>query len=402
MVSHELGQLKGSFMKAGQMLSMYGEYFLPPEANQILKTLQSNSPPVAWSEIEPLYRQELGAKFEDLEINPEPIGSASLGQVHKALHKKTNTWLALKIQYPGIKTAIDSDLKAIRSFLSVMKLLPSQIRTEQLFEEVRTMLHQEVDYKLEADNTERFKELLKDDPRYIVPSVYREFCTGKLIATSYEEGDRMDAPSVQGLSKAKRNHLGVAFLELYFRELFQWGLVQTDPHLGNYRIRLGKNPADMPQTILFDFGAVRSFDDSFRKPYFRMIASALGNDRKSIRKYATELAFVDVNDSDTLKTLFENFCLGTVEPFLSSRDPHHNPQFLNLTEEYDWQASDLPQRLSKMVIQVLGEFQLRAPPREIIFLDRKTGGVFVVLKILGCCFAGGDLLRKYLKDESPR
>src|SRR6476619_1819080 len=84
-LSKELGELKGSLMKAGQMLSMYGELFLPPEANEFLKTLQSQSPPLQFSEIEKILKAHLGEeKLGELEIDPVSIGSASLGQVHKA------------------------------------------------------------------------------------------------------------------------------------------------------------------------------------------------------------------------------------------------------------------------------------------------------------------------------
>ena len=99
LISKELGELKGSLMKAGQMLSMYGEHFLPPEANQFLKTLQSDSPPLKWESIYPILLKQLGQELiSELEIEKESIASASLGQVHRAKIKSTNEVIVLKIQ----------------------------------------------------------------------------------------------------------------------------------------------------------------------------------------------------------------------------------------------------------------------------------------------------------------
>ena len=150
-IAEELGQLKGSLMKAGQLLSTYGEHFLPPEANEVLKSLQSDSPPLAWPEIQKRLEVELGKeKLSLLEIEEEAYASASLGQVHRALIKESQQEIVLKIQYPGVDKAIDSDLKALKRILRMVDILPREGNYEGVFEEVRQMLHQEVDYSKEA------------------------------------------------------------------------------------------------------------------------------------------------------------------------------------------------------------------------------------------------------------
>lgn len=386
--SSELGELKGSLMKAGQMLSMYGEHFLPPEANELLKSLQSQSPPLAWSAIEPVIKANLSPeKMALLDIEKEAIGSASLGQVHRATIRATGEQIVLKIQYPGVDRAIDSDLKAIKSFLSLIKVLPRGVSTDHIFAEVREMLVQEMNYELEAQETKRYAERLQGDSRYVVPKVYDEFCGPRVIATSFEKGLSPDDKLVTSLSQERRNRLAESFLDLYFKELFDWGIVQTDPHLGNYRVRL--SPTGEDQLILLDFGAVRSYPEEFLKPYRRMIRAALKNDRAELREAALQLRFLDASDSDALVSLFEEFCYGMVEPFQESAG------------DYDWKKSDLPQRLTKIALQILQKFPLRTPPREILFLDRKTGGVFIFLSVLGARMNGARLLRQKLKDSEP-
>ncbi len=397
LISKELGELKGSLMKAGQMLSMYGEHFLPPEANQFLKTLQSDSPPLKWDAIYPIILSELGEeKVNELEIEKESIASASLGQVHRAKIRSTNEIIVLKVQYPNVDKAIESDLTALRRILSVLKLIPKDLNLDPLFSEIKTMLVQETNYLLEADMTEEFYNRLKDDHRYIVPKVYRSYSNRKILSTSFERGLKVDDPLVQSLPQQRRNQIASHFLDLYFKEIFTWHTVQTDPHNGNYKIRM--NPHGQDQLILFDFGATRKYDKSFIVPYLNMVKAAYFNDSEALTRHALELNFIQNNDQPELKKVFTDFCLETVEPFLLPDDPRNKGQ-INSAGEYDWKNTDLPQRLSKKVFLVINQFTWRTPPEEILFLDRKTGGVFVFLSTLKAKMNSRDLLKPYIERD---
>jgi predicted unusual protein kinase regulating ubiquinone biosynthesis (AarF/ABC1/UbiB family) len=385
-IAKELGELKGSLMKAGQMLSVYGEHFLPKEANDILKSLQMDSAQVEWPQIEKVLIQELGPeKLAQLEIDRNPIGSASLGQVYKAVIKESGKIVAVKVQYPGVEKAIASDLNALRNFLNLLKLIPSGPYMDTVIEEITTMLVQETNYLNEALATKEYGELLANDSRFVVPKVFDYFSTQKIITTSFEPGVRPDDPMVLSLRPSRRNTLAENFLDLYFKELFVWGFVQTDPHLGNYKIRV--NADGMDQLVLLDFGAVRKFSAPFLNPYRRMIKAAVTDDARTLTENAKQLKFVLASDSAELVTLFEEFCLLTVEPFKA-----HGEQ------GYDWKSSDLPNRLTKKAFKIIQGFPLRPPPKEIIFLDRKTAGVFVFLSVLGAKFNAGLVLEKYLKE----
>lgn len=397
--SRELGELKGSLMKAGQMISMYGELFLPPEANEFLKTLQSQSPPLAYSEIEKILKAQLGLeKLALLEIDPVSIGSASLGQVHKAKIKSTGELIALKVQYPGVEEAIESDLKAMRSFMKMLNFLPGELQTDVLFTEVKEMLKQEVQYKLEAEQTKRYRELFGNDSRFVIPKVYDEFCADKIMATSFEKGLSPDDPLVKSLSQERRNKLGLSYLDLYFNELFKYSYVQTDPHLGNYKVRLNPNGED--QLVLLDFGAVREYSAEFMKSYRRMVKAALLRDPSKLEKAAMDLKFIGETDSKELKELFIKFCLMTVEPFLDAKDPLMPKELMDAQGNYDWKKSDLPKRLTDVLLKIIKNFPLRTPPRELVFLDRKTGGVFIFLSVLGVKIQARDMMLKYLEPVS--
>lgn len=235
----ELGELKGSLMKAGQMLSMYGEHFFPPQANQILKTLQSDSIAIEWHVMYSYLQEFLSAELiDELDIDPEPIGTASMGQVHKAQIKASGEWIALKIQYPEVEKAIDSDVAALKTLLKVSKILPEGLELTAVFDEVKMMLRQELDYGLEAELTKKYRSLIADDPRYVVPRVFERYSNKRVLATEFVEGFKADHPLVQNLSSKRKNRLSENFIDLYFKEIFKWNLVQTDPHLGNYKIQI--------------------------------------------------------------------------------------------------------------------------------------------------------------------
>jgi predicted unusual protein kinase regulating ubiquinone biosynthesis (AarF/ABC1/UbiB family) len=383
-LSKELGQLKGSVMKVGQMLSVVGEYFLSPEANEVLKSLQSQSPPLAWEEIEKSLVREFGReKLAQLETSKEPIASASLGQVHRAVRESDGKILALKVQYPGVDAAIEGDLKVLKYVLSVSKLIPKGPQYDQIFDEVRVMLHQEVDYEQELRATAEFKELLKDYPQFIVPTPIPEFSTRRVLATTLEEGFAVDSHEVSGLSQERRNAIAMSVLKLYFMEIFDFRAMQTDPHFGNYRIRLEEGQPD--RLVLFDFGAVRKFKNEFIAEYGRLVEGALLRDASMIEEAALGMGFMRADDTPEMRQDFVDICELMVEPFLGG--------------VYSWGDTDLPHRVGRQASRLAVSFRLRPPPREIVFLDRKMAGVFIFLSVLKAKVDGRALLESHLRHK---
>lgn len=379
-ITKEFGQLKGSLMKAGQMLSMYGEYFFPPQANEILKSLQSDSPPVEWSVMQEHLQEYLSADvLAELEIDPESIGSASMGQVHKARIIATNEIVAVKIQYPDVEKAIDSDISALKTLLKMTQLLPSTLDLNPVLKEIKQMLHQELDYVQEAELTKSYAEKVGNDSRFKVPKVYDRYSNKHVLTTEYLDGFKADHQLVQALSQKRRNILSENFLELYLKEIFEWNLVQTDPHLGNYKIQI--DPLGNDKIVLLDFGACRSFSSEFLAHYKRMIKGSVTFDEKLFMEASKGLGFIIDSDTDEYLKVFSEFCYETVEPFWSPEDPRNKAAKVRPDGTYNWKETDLPGRVAKKVMR-FKNFDLRSPPQEILFLDRKTGGVFIFLSVL--------------------
>lgn len=395
LLAQELGRLKGTAMKLGQMLSIFGEHFFPPEINAVLKTLQSQSPPMEWPVIQKVLLAELGAeKLAQLEIEPKPIGAASLGQVHRAKIIVTGELIALKIQYPGVAQATQGDIKSLKLLLMPIRAAFKIDRIDDIFEEIRSMTEQELDYEQERNQYERFRERLKADPRIIVPKTFAEFSTGKVLATSFEDGVSIDSAEVSDLSAERRNGIALTFLEVYFRELFEFRSVQTDPHFGNYRIRLG----EPDRLILFDFGAVREISSEFLTQYKFMIQSALAKEPDKLRDALIRLGLIRGNEDQDIADCFLELCALVIEPF----DPTHataaSRELFDEQGNYRWGKSDVPNRLFRAGSELAMTFRtrLRPPPREFIFLDRKMVGVFTVLKVLDTLIQARPLLDRAL------
>jgi predicted unusual protein kinase regulating ubiquinone biosynthesis (AarF/ABC1/UbiB family) len=376
-IAKELGSLKGSVMKVGQLLSMFGEHFLPPQVNSILKTLQCDSPSVDWNCLEKMVREELGSKYEELEIEPSAFSAASIGQVHRAKVKNTGKLLALKIQYPGVEKAIENDIRALKTLLLFAPGIPKGERMTLLLAEIDEMLKREVDYRGEANSYVAFRELLADDKRLYIPSIAKDFSTAMILAIELVNGHKFDSEVVLGLSQERRNRLGQALLELYLRELFQFGQVQTDAHIGNFLVRLeGETNVDgavndCDQIVLLDYGAVRTFSPEFLNQYAKLTQGALTHDTAMVAEAGTEIGFLKACDTPLVHHEFYLFCRLVVEPFQDTN------------AAYSWKGNDLPQRLANQLTRVIQAREFRAPPREVLFLDRKSTGLYVLLSKIG-------------------
>jgi predicted unusual protein kinase regulating ubiquinone biosynthesis (AarF/ABC1/UbiB family) len=401
----ELGQLKGSVVKIGQVMALYGEHFLPEEVTEALHTLEDQTMSLEWPAIEQVLKKELGAeRLAELEIDQDPIGAASLGQVHRAVRHSDGLELVLKVQYPGVADAVDSDLNAVAQLLKIARLVSFGPEFNDWLEEVRDMMHREVDYRLEARTTEKFRLMLAGDPRFIVPQVLTRYSTDHVIASTYEYGHSVSSEAVRNLPLQRRSALGKAALELFFRELFVWGEIQTDPNFGNYRIRFAAETGeDAPydRIVLLDFGAVQAYPDQFLTPVKQMIRASYENDVQGVVDGGIQLNFMSANwPQDVLKT-FGQVCMSVLEPLAKNQDEW--PDYaVNDQGQYRWKQSDLPSRVARQAARSAISRYFRVPPKEFVFLNRKLIGVYTFIAVLQSEFNGELLLRHYLySDDTP-
>jgi len=378
----EIGKLKGSIVKIGQMMALYGEHFLPEEITQALNTLNNQTVALAWPAIKAHLQEQLGAKLDELTIDHEPIGTASLAQVHRATRKSDGLELVLKIQYPGVAEAIDSDMNLFRNMLKLTRMVPQTREFDQWFDEVREMMHREVNYDIEAATTRRFAERLKDDPRYIVPQIVDEFCSDKVLCMTFERGVPINSPVMLSLPQERRNQLGEASLEIAVRELFDWGEMQTDPNFGNYLVRLGNGDDVKDKIVLLDFGAIRHFDDNLLAVARNLIHAGYSHDKNAMVKAMTGYDFFDAMPESIKPGMADVFLIATEAFSCPSNNPDMPTGVMDDQERYDWKKSQLHSRVMQQAAQSMASRYFSIPPKEFMFISRKFIGAYTFMTVI--------------------
>ena len=394
----EMGKLKGSIVKIGQMMALYGEHFLPVEVTRALHQLNDNTVALHWEVIEQLLKAELGDKrFDELIIDPEPLGAASLAQVHRAVRKSDGTELVLKIQYPGVADAIDSDLSLVAQMMRLARVVPQTREFEDWLEEVRLMMHREVNYPQEMETTRLFREHLKNDHRYIVPRIYPDYSTEKVIAMSYEHGVPINSNAIMTLSQARRNKLAEASLEICCREVFEWGEMQTDPNFGNYLVRLGDGSEQHPdQIVLLDFGAVRDFPEDLLALARGLTRAAFNRNMDAMLEVMQGHDFFQSIPVEVRRGLAELFFLA-VEPF---SDMSEAPlEALAEDGSYIWAKANLHNRVMAKAAKSAATRHFTVPPKELMFISRKFVGAYTFMTVIDAQISARPMLEAFLQEQ---
>lgn len=392
----EIGKLKGSIVKIGQMMALYGEHFLPEEITQALNTLNNQTVALAWPAIKQHLEQQLGDKLYELTIDHEPLGTASLAQVHRATRKSDGLELVLKIQYPGVADAIDSDMSLFKNMLKLTRMVPQTREFDQWFEEVRDMMHREVNYDIEAATTRRFAERLKDDPRYIVPEIVPEFCTDQILCMTFERGVPINSPVMLSLPQSRRNLLGEASLEIAVREIFEWGEMQTDPNFGNYLVRLGDGEQQPDQIVLLDFGAIRQFDQHLLKVARNLIHAGYQHDPQSMVNAMTGYEFFDSIPPSIKPDMAKVFLLAT-EAFSCPANNKELPAgVMDEQYRYDWKKSQLHSRVMQQASKSMASRYFSVPPKEFMFISRKFIGAYTFMTVIDAKTNVRDMIKIFI------
>lgn len=390
--SHELGKLKGAYVKIGQMLGIYGEHILPKAVTAELQRLNDQTIHLSWESIDQRLRDCLKEKRDHFDVEITPIAAASLAQVHRATHIATGKTLCLKIQYPGVADAIDSDFRDVITLLEFSRWLKKDKESASVIKDIHRLLKEETDYRREAEMSEQIADLLKDDERYLVPAVYSEYSTQQLLVMDYVIGDKVNSPALASLSQTKRNALAEAVLDLFFKEIFNWHLMQTDPNFGNYLVSFD---GDNPRLTLLDFGAVRRFDPELMKTFCSTIGAAIDQDMAKTIAGLERLAFVRDSQRQDSREKFARFCFLLVEPFNAQKGGAPDYVF-NARGQYCWGKSNLVRRAAKYAANAAISKDFITPPPEFALITRKLSGVFSTLAALNAELDARPIIQPYL------
>jgi ubiquinone biosynthesis protein len=283
-----LESLGPTFIKLGQMLSTRAD-LIPREYAEELGSLRDDVPPVPYDKVKEILEDELGKKIEDVfdSFEKEPIAAASIGQVHVGIVKGTKEKVAVKVQRPDIKEIIKADLEILNrisdilesSFKSIENFDPSGI-----IDEFGHMITREVDYTLEARNIARFRDNLSSMENVVIPKVYWDLSTKKVLTMEFINGVSLD--SKKELKEMKIDNKVVTDIlgKAYIQQIFIDGFFHADPHQDNVFVLKGNKVA------FLDFGAIGYMNDETREQVSTFYISLIKKDVKQAAEAFVEMS----------------------------------------------------------------------------------------------------------------
>lgn len=362
-IMQALGGLKGPLMKVGQILATIPEA-LPNEYSEALQNLQSNAPPMGWGFVKRRMKAELGPEWEKnfAQFSHEAVAAASLGQVHKAqLHN--GSWVACKLQYPDMDSAIAADLAQLKFIFSLYETYDQSLQTHNVYDEMRDRLYEELDYKREAKHADIYREILSIEPNVHVPEVIHDLSTSRLITQSWMDGEKI--LNFKNSDIRIRNLIALNMFRAWYVPLYYYGIIHGDPHLGNYSVK-----SDYSLNLM-DFGCIRIFRAEF-----------VGGVIDLYRALQTNHIDLAVHAFETWG--FENLTKDQIETLLLWARFLYEPLLDDQTRVIGRTENGMYGRETAMKVhQRLREVGGVTVPREFVFMDRAAlglGSVFIHLQ----------------------
>jgi predicted unusual protein kinase regulating ubiquinone biosynthesis (AarF/ABC1/UbiB family) len=369
-----LGDLKGAAMKFGQAVSMDPD-LMTPEVRQVLARLQNQAPAMGYEKVAQVIRQELGAPPEALfrEFSREPLASASLGQVHRAVLEDGRA-VVVKVQYPGVGDSLLGDLDNVSLMVKTVSKAHKRIDGTAYFQELREEMLLELDYRREARLCQEFVRGVERLPDLKVPEVMESRTTGRVLTLELLEGLTLKDWVVTDPSPEERFRVARQLIRAIYGPFFCAGEIHADPHPGNFMVmkdgRLG----------LLDFGSIKRFSERFVDANRLMFVQAMNKAPMDVLRLSREVGFtVELPDAEAEALIRELLAI-------VGRPMHQ--------ETYDFATCGINRDMRRCFTQNAGSFLKIRPPAEGVMFFRSTGGLMHNLKLIG---ARGDFRGVYME-----
>ena len=379
-LADRLSHLRGAAMKLGQMISMDAGDLLPPELAAILAQLRSQAHRMPPEQLRRVLDSEWGPDWRRrfARFNATPIAAASIGQVHRATLPDGRE-LAIKVQYPGVRESIDSDVDNVATLLRVSGVLPRELDLAPLLAEAKRQLHEEADYEREAAQMTRFADWLDGHTDYVVPRPLPELTTARVLAMDF-----IDGIPIEALADAPQEQRDAAMrdlMALVLREMFEFGAMQTDPNFANYRFQ-----PDAGRLVLLDFGAARDVDPATAQGYRSLLSAGLSGDRDAVREAARAAGFLGEAAVARHRPLVDRMIDIVVTE-------------MNRPGPFDFGDRGFVEVLREQGMEMAADRSTwHIPPVETLFVQRKVSGTALLAARLEARVDVRKLVRPYLEE----
>lgn len=328
-----LKELKGSALKVAQMLSME-KNLLPKSYVEKFSLSQFSVPPLS----APLVRKTFKTYFKKYpeeifdSFSPDSINAASIGQVHQAT--KDGKKLAVKIQYPGVRESIKTDIAMVKPI--AIRMFNLQGTSDEYFDEVEGKLTEETDYLLELQQSETIRIACSSIENLAFPKYYRDYSCEKIITMDWMAGQHLSEYCQTSTNQTERDKIGQTLWNFYMFQIHQLKKFHADPHPGNFLVN---NEGTL---IAIDFGCMKQIPDSFYKPYFEISSPETLNNPLSFQAKLYELDILKSDDSPSeikfLSDMFHELLTVFTQPlqddYFDFSDPKFFGQIAALSEKF--------------------------------------------------------------------
>ncbi len=383
----QLGQMKGAAMKLGQVLSTV-DFDLVPEGEreafkQRLAALRDQAPKVPFEQMRKVVVGDLGGSLDEhfAAFSETPIAAASIGQVYRAtLHDGRE--VAVKVQYPGVAEAVETDLRNAGVLLPLVRRLAPGLDAKAIMNELRERIAEELDYELEAQSHRRVARAFRGHPFVFVPEVVTSMSTRRVLVTEFADGRPFG--EVRALPEAQRDRFG----EICFR--FFYGLVRReriaagDPHPGNYLL------LDDGRVCFLDFGLVRRIDADYLEGERALWRAVVAGDADEVHGRLASLGYLPEPDDFRPESVLEQLA--------ASGEWYFQTGFRRLSSDYVRESMEISGSPRSPYFE---QMRRQTIPPQALLLRRMEGLLFSVLGDLRAGADWGRLALEYIADEPP-
>jgi predicted unusual protein kinase regulating ubiquinone biosynthesis (AarF/ABC1/UbiB family) len=383
----QLGTMRGAAMKVGQVLSTIDFTAIPESEResfkQTLAALRDDVPPLPFSKLEKLVREELGGPVSRFfaEFEHDAFAAASIGQVHRAVTRDGQA-VAVKVQYPGVAEAVETDLRNLGLLLPIVKRLAPGLDVRALAAELRERIAEELDYEIEAANHRSVARAWRGHPFVYVPAVHTDLSSRRVLVSDLLEGLRFQ--EVKQLGARERDRFGEILFRFFFGTLTHLRRSSGDPHPGNYLL-LGDG-----RVGFLDFGLMRMVDAGYLAGEQALARAVVAGDAEAVHGTFAELGYLPEPDAFDPERLLAQLLL--------AGEWYFEPGPRRITPGY---VADLIERGSSPRSPYFEDMRQMDLPPQALLIRRMEGLVFSTLGELRAKADWAALGREYFADAPP-